>query len=188
MTAHEKSLFFAQSMPKKKLLLRNGPSPGTAQQPLPGDEVARLDDVLQVIVHADFGVLPALLPQLALERLLIFELLRVARLLVLLSAIRNDLIHRDDHGHGVRHVPIAAPLEVAHPAAANTDSEWYAIMGFCRLTAAHKKSRNSFTNNGLGSEAGGARTHGLRIKSPLLYRLSYSLKCLVSWHYLAILV
>lgn len=31
-----------------------------------------------------------------------------------------------------------------------------------------------------GNELGGARTHDPRIKSPLLYRLSYSLKCLFS--------
>lgn len=38
-----------------------------------------------------------------------------------------------------------------------------------------QKQHEPMLQHGLSSEAGGTRTHGLRIKSPLLYQLSYGL-------------
>ena len=64
-----------------------GANPAAGQETLAGDEVACLDLILQVVVAAQLRVLPALLPQLALERLLVLQVLRVAGLLVLLPAV-----------------------------------------------------------------------------------------------------
>ena len=52
-------------------------------------------------------------------------------------------------------------------------------VGPFRPLAIPRKSCNALKINGLSSETAGTRTQGLRIKSPLLYQLSYSLENLI---------
>jgi hypothetical protein len=50
---------------------------------------------------------------------------------------------------------------------------------FTRLLTGKRKSRKPFRVHGLSNESAGARTLDLRIKSPLLYQLSYALKVFI---------